>query len=253
MRSLTFSSRTIKEILRDPLSYIFCIGFPVVMLIIMTVVNNSIPKQADMTVFNLNNLTPGIAVFGLTFIMLFASMQVAKDRTTALIIRLHASPMKPSDFIVGYTLPMLIIGLIQIAITYVAGIVISIFVDYSFNYFDLFLSILFFIPSLVMYISFGLIFGTLFSEKAAPGICSILISVVGMIGGIWMDIESIGGTIMKVGKVLPFYRGVKCGRMVVNGSLGGAVTELLYTVLWAVAFYVIAIYVMNRKLKKDIM
>ena len=36
-----FAVRNVKEILRDPLSYIFALGFPVVMLIIMTIVNNS--------------------------------------------------------------------------------------------------------------------------------------------------------------------------------------------------------------------
>ena len=39
MKSIVFAKRTIKEILRDPLSYIFCLGFPLVMLIIMSIVD----------------------------------------------------------------------------------------------------------------------------------------------------------------------------------------------------------------------
>ena len=113
MRSIVFSKRTAKEILRDPLTFIFCLGFPLVMLVIMTIVNESIPKEAQMIIFNMEYLAPGIAIFGLTFIMQFTCLQVSKDRSTAFLSRLYTSPMKPMDFIVGYTLPILIIGLLQ--------------------------------------------------------------------------------------------------------------------------------------------
>ena len=121
MKGLIFCKRTVKEILRDPLSYIFCLGFPIIMLIIMTIVNESIPKQANMTVFQIQNLAPGIAYFGMTFVMLFACIQVSKDRNTALIMRLHASPMKSYDFILGYTLSVIIIALLQLAVTFLAS------------------------------------------------------------------------------------------------------------------------------------
>ena len=98
MRALVFGNRTFKEILRDPLSYIFCVGFPIVMLIVMSIVNDSIPAESGMTVFQLKNLTPGIMVFGLGFVMLFTCIQVSKDRTTALMLRLYTSPIKTIDF-----------------------------------------------------------------------------------------------------------------------------------------------------------
>ena len=37
-----FSSRNFKEIIRDPLSYIFCLGFPLVILFVMTLVKDGI-------------------------------------------------------------------------------------------------------------------------------------------------------------------------------------------------------------------
>ena len=114
MKSMVFAGRVGKEIRRDPLSYIFCLGFPIVMLVIMSVVDSSIPAQANMTVFHINNLAPGIAYFGLTFVMLFTGIQVSKDRTTALLLRLYASPMKAADYVIGYTLPVCILGIAQI-------------------------------------------------------------------------------------------------------------------------------------------
>ena len=65
MKGLVFAQRTIKEILREPLSYIFCLGFPLLMLLIMSVLNESLPKEAGMSLFALENLAPGTVYFGL--------------------------------------------------------------------------------------------------------------------------------------------------------------------------------------------
>ena len=89
---LAFSSRNFKELLRDPLSYIFCLGFPLIMLIIMSVINESIPPEANMTLFRIENLAGGIAVFGLSFVMLFTTLTVSKDRSGAFLVRLYATP-----------------------------------------------------------------------------------------------------------------------------------------------------------------
>lgn len=251
MKGLIFCKRTMKEILRDPLSYAFCLGFPIVMLIIMTIVNESIPAQANMTVFQIQNLGPGIAYFGLTFVMLFCCIQVSKDRNTALIMRLHASPMKSFDFILGYTLSVIVVAVLQLLITFIAAFIVSIVAKNTLPVGGTLLSIIILLPSAIMFISFGLIFGTLINEKAAPGICSIIISVVGMIGGIWMDVDGLKGTILKVAKVLPFYHGVKASRLAMAGEYTDMVKPLLIVCIWMVALYVLAIVVMNAKLKKD--
>lgn len=252
MRSMVFCKRVTKEILRDPLSYIFCLGFPIVMLIIMTIVNESIPPQAGMDIFGMGQLAPGMAFFGLSFVMIFICIQVSTDRNTSLLMRLHASPMQPVNFIAGYTLPVLVISLLQTVITYVASIVVGFVVDYSFSVLRLLLSILYLIPSMVIFISIGLIFGTLLNEKAAPGICSIIITVVGMLGGIWMPVDNIGGTVQDISKVMPFYHGVKVARLVVAGSYEDAWKPVLVTLAWAVVLYVLAVVVMHGKLKRDI-
>ncbi len=241
-----------KEILRDPLSYIFCLGFPLIMLVIMSIVDKSIPGQAGMTVFHIENLGPGIAYFGLTFVMLFTSIQISKDRTTALLLRLYASPMKSVDYILGYTLPVIVLAVIQMVICFIAAFAIGIVTGYSFSVGSILLSMLALLPSVFLFIGFGLLFGTLVNEKAAPGLCSIIISCVGMIGGIWMDIDGLGGTIKKVANVLPFYHGVQLSKAPFNSSIEQIGTHLLVTVLCAFVIYVIAVCVFQNKMKKDI-
>ena len=252
MKSKVFAVRTWKEIMRDPLSYIFCLGFPIVMLVIMSIVDSSIPSEAGPQVFHLPNLAPGIAYFGLTFVMLFACVQVSKDRATALLLRLYASPMKPIDYILGYTMPMVVLAVVQTVICFCASLVVGICIGEPLSVGELLLSVLALFPSMVLFVGFGILFGTLVGEKAAPGICSILISVAGMIGGIWMDVDGIGGVIAKVAEALPFYHGVTLARLPFRETAEGVAEHMIWTVVCGVLVYGVAIVVFRSKRKKDI-
>ena len=252
MKSLVFADRVGKEIRRDPLSYIFCLGFPIVMLVIMSIVDSSIPAQANMTVFHIYNLAPGIAYFGLTFVMLFTAIQVSKDRTTALLLRLYASPLKAADYVMGYTLPVFVLGLVQMSICFAVAYIVGRCQGYVFSVPEILLSMLFLIPSLLMFTGIGILFGSAVSEKAAPGLCSIIISAVGMIGGIWMDIDGIGGVLKKVATVLPFYHGVSLARAPFADAPGEISPALIRTLGFGVLFYVLAVAVFTGKMKKDV-
>lgn len=252
MKSIIFAKRIGKEIRRDPLSYIFCLGFPIVMLIIMSIVDSSIPAQANMTVFHIENLAPGIAYFGLTFVMLFTGIQVSKDRTTALLLRLYASPMKSVDYVIGYTLPVCILGIVQMLVCFAAAFIIGICRGYSFSVLDILFSMVLLIPSMVLFVGAGILFGSAVSEKAAPGLCSVIISAVGMIGGVWMDIDGMGGTMKKVAEVLPFYHGVNLARLPFKENVGNVAVHLIWTVGFGILFYVLAVLVFTAKMKKDV-
>ena len=250
MKSMVFAGRVGREIRRDPLSYIFCLGFPLVMLVIMSIVDASIPAQANMTVFHLENLAPGIAYFGLTFVMLFTGIQVSKDRTTALLLRLYASPMRAADYAVGYTLPVLALGIVQMGVCFAAAALVGAARGTALPLGDVLLSMLLLVPSLFLFAGIGILFGSAVSEKAAPGLCSIVISAVGMLGGIWMDIRGIGGVLKKIAEALPFYHGVTLSRAPFNGGgeWGG---DLLWTVLSGLIVYALAILVFTARMKKD--
>lgn len=251
MRALIYGKRTMKELLRDPLSYIFCLGFPMIMLLIMTTVYNSLPKEAEVDIFRIDNLAPGIAVFGLTFVMLFTSLQVSKDRTTSFMNRLYASPMTPSDFILGYTFPMIILSVIQQLLTFVAAIIIGKMTDVELSITGLLLCMLALLPSAIMYIGFGILFGTLLSDKSAPGICSIIIAGAGMLGGIWMPVEVMGGTFLKVCDFLPFRPGVVVARCAFSGDYHDFTKFLVEILGYGVVLYVLAIIIFRIKMKSD--
>ncbi|MCX7772717.1 MAG: ABC transporter permease, partial [Clostridia bacterium] len=98
MRFLVFASRNQKEIVRDPLNLAFGLGFPLVILFLLSAIQANIP----VSLFAIDKLAPGIAVFGLSFISLFAGTLISKDRSTSYLMRLFASPLTASDFIWSY-------------------------------------------------------------------------------------------------------------------------------------------------------
>ena len=251
MRTLIFSKRNLTELLRDPLSYIFCLGFPVIMLIIMTVVNESTPPQANMTIFNIDSLSAGIAVFGFTFVMLFTALHISKDRGSAFLARLYASPLESYEFIAGYTLPVMIIAFFQCIITYAASFIISIITGNTLSISHIIVSVLILMPSAFMFTGFGLLFGSLFNDKAAPGLCSIIITLSCMLGGVWMDVDNLKGGFKNLCIFLPFYHSVKTGRMAISGNYQDFPKSMLIVCVYAAAIYILAVAAFNSKKLKD--
>ena len=250
--TMVFAKRNLLEVLRDPLSWIFCIAFPIVMLVIMSIVNSAIPKEG-MTLFRIDNLAGGIAIFGQMFVMLFTAIAVAKDRSGAFLTRLYSSPMKSSNFVFGYILPMLLTAVIQVIVSLIAAVVISFISDYELSVLGLLFTVVAVIPSALMFSAIGFLFGALFNEKAAPGICSIIISLGAMVGGIWFDVEGVGGFMNKIGRCLPFLYATKLARAAITLDFG--VKEFLIplgvVVFAAILLTVLASIVFSSKMRAD--
>ncbi|MGN0588169.1 MAG: ABC transporter permease [Ruminiclostridium sp.] len=249
MKALTFASRNIKEILRDPISWIFCVGFPIVMLALMSVINNSIPPEANMTVFSIESLSPGIMVFGFTFVMLFAALLVSGDRSEAFLLRVFTSPLKPVNYITGYILPLILLAVLQSLVNMTASLIMALVLGKSLDIPMMLLSIVAALPAIIMFVSFGILFGTAFNKNAAPGLCSVIICLSGMMGGIWMDVENIGGTIYDICNALPFYHCVKSARLILSGDIAGGFTESGIVLIWAVIVTLFAVILFKKKIR----
>lgn len=247
MRSIVYAKRVTKELLRDPLSYIFCLGFPIFMLILFTVINASLPVEAQMTIFRLESITPGIGMFGLTFIMLFVAIQLSKDRETSLLTRLYTSPMKAADFVLGYALPALVIAVAQLLIAFAFAMILGLFIGEKLPVAGSLLSVFSLLPSAVLFIALGILFGSILSDKSAPAVTSILITAASLLGGVWIPLDAMEG-LKRVCEYLPFYHSVEAARAAMLGLDGIALHELLVT-LYALLSLVLAISVFKKKMK----
>lgn len=243
MRLLSFAVRCAKEILRDPLNLFFGLGFPVVLLLLLSAIQANIPAA----LFEIEHLAPGITVFGLSFMTLFSSTLIAKDRESALLQRLYTTPLRASDFILGYMLPLVPISAAQCMICYLLAVLLGLPVTVNILY-----AALWIIPSAVFQIALGLLCGSIFNSKQVGGICgALLTNVSAWLSGIWFDLDLVGGIFQKIADLLPFVHAVELERAVINGSFA-EITPHIYYVLGYTALAVIgAVLLFLRQMRKQ--
>ena len=247
MRTITFASRNTKEITRDILTLIFGIAFPLILLLLLSAINKAIPRGYGPTYFQIQYLAPGITVFGLSFLSLFSSMLIAKDRTTGFVLRLFTSPLRPSEFILGYTMPMIPIALTQSTVCYLCALFLGL--PFSVN---LLAAVAVNIPIAIVFIALGLMFGSVLSEKAVGGICgALLTNLSAWFSNIWFDTSMVGGAFETVSNILPFSHAVKAAQAAAAGDFGAIFPELWWVVAYAVVLTAAAVAVFAVKLKKN--
>lgn len=243
MKTLTFASRSAKEILRDKLNLAFGLGFPLILLLLLSLIQSNVPVP----LFEIQQLTPGVAAFALSFISLFSGMLIAKDRTGSLMLRLFTSPMRAGDFILGYCLPLLPIAFMQTVICFAAAFFFGL--KPSAN---VLLAIVVTIPTAILFIAIGLLCGSLFNDKQVGGICgALLTNVSAWLSGTWFDVELVGGVFKTIANCLPFVHAVNAGRYALNGEYAKIMPDLWWVIGYAIAILFISVLVFNRKVKNS--
>ena len=242
MRCLNFAKRTAKEILRDPLTLIFGLGFPVVLILLLSLIQKNIPAS----LFEIESLAPAMTVFGLSFITLFSSTTIAKDRESAFIERLYTTPMRSRDFILGYAIPLVPIAIIQSLICYVTGLIFGLKITVNLIY-----STLFIIPISLFFIGLGLLCGSLMNQKQVGGICgALLTNLTAWLSGIWFDLELVGGFFKRLAYCLPFYHAVELERMSFMGGFDGILEHLLWVLGYAALSIILSVIIFLKQMKK---
>ena len=243
MRMLTFAGRNTKEILRDPINLAFGLGFPLVLILLLSAIQANIP----VALFQIQHLTPGITVFGLSFMTLFSATLIAKDRGNSLLQRLYTTPMTPADFILGYTLPIVPIAVAQSVICYMAAIVLGLDVTVNILY-----ATIFTIPVSLLYIGLGLLCGSVLNDKQVGGICgALLTNLSAWLSGVWFDLDLVGGTFRKVAYALPFVHAVDMQRAILAGNFADIFPHVWWVFGYAVALLSAAILLFLRQMKKQ--
>lgn len=243
MRMIPFAKRCTKELLRDPLNLMFGLGFPVVLLLLLSAIQANIPVD----LFEIQHLAPGIAVFGLSFMTLFSATLVARDRETSFLQRLYTTPMKSVDFILGYLLPLLPIAMAQSAVSFLIAVLLGLPVTTN-----ILSAVLMIVPISVFYIALGLLCGSIFNVKQVGGICgALLTNLSAWLSGIWFDLDLVGGTFGKIANVLPFVHAVDLERAMINGNFSAAVPHLYPVLGYSVIVLIGAVFVFLRQMKKQ--
>ena len=243
MKTMTFAQRCTKEILRDPINLGFGLGFPLVLLLLLSSLQANIP----VSLFEINTLTPGLTVFGLSFMTLFSATLIAKDRESAFLQRLYTTPLTGFDFIIGYMLPLLPIALGQTVICYLAAIPLGLTVSVNIVY-----AILGIIPMAVFNIALGLLCGSVLGVKQVGGICgALLTNLSAWLSGVWFDLELVGGIFEKIANVLPFVHAVEMEKALCAGNFTLAATHMLPVFIYSILITAAAVLCFLGQMRKQ--
>ena len=243
MRMMTFAKRCTKEILRDPINLCFGLGFPLVLLLLLSTIQRNIPVN----LFEIDTLTPGITVFGLSFMTLFSATLIAKDRESALLQRLYTTPLTGFDYIAGYMLPLLPVSLGQMTICYLLAIHLGL--PLSIN---IFYAICAMIPMAIFHTALGVLCGSVLNVKQVGGICgALLTNLCAWFSGVWFDLKLLGGAFERIAKILPFWNASQLGKAMLEGRYEASAQYLLSIILYSGITTLICVFAFQRQMKKQ--
>ena len=241
MRMIAFARRNAREILRDPLSLGFGLGFPLILLALMTLIQRNVPVE----IFQMESLLPGICAFGESFFALFSAQLISKDRSSALMMRLKNSPLRARDFILGYALPLLPMALLQGALCVIFALLLGL--EPGWSILSMLVSLL---PGALVFIALGLICGSLLSERQVGGICgALLTNLSAWLSGAWFDLKLIGGGFEAFAYAMPFANAVDAARAALAGQPAG--TALLVSCIYAAGLCALAVVVFARRMRRS--
>ncbi len=239
---IAFSKRNALEIARDPLTIVFGAGMPVVLLLLLSAIQKNIPAS----LFEINQLMPGVVVFSLSFVTLFSALLIAKDRRGMFLTRLYTTPMRAGDFVIGYMLPLLPIGLVQAAVCVLVSIPLGIEINVN-----LLVMLICSLPSILFYVSMGLFFGSILTDKQVGGVCgALLTNVSAWLSGIWFDVNLVGGAFSKIANALPFIHAVEAERCALAGDMAGVMNHIWVVIVYAALALLLAVYLFLRQMRK---
>ena len=243
MRMWTFAGRNTKELIRDPLTLLFGLGFPLVLLLLLSAIQANVPVP----LFEIRHLTPGITIFGVSFMALFSATVISKDRGSSLLQRLYTTPLTSLDFILGYTLPLIPLSMAQCAVCYLAALALGLEPTVNILYATVCI-----VPISVLYIALGLLCGSVLSDKQVGGVCgALLTNLSAWLSGVWFDLELVGGAFQKIAHVLPFIHAVELERAVLAGDFGGIIPHLWWVLGYAAVTLALAVLLFLRQMKKQ--
>lgn len=245
MRALVFTKRCFSEILRDPITLFFGAGFPVILLVLLSVMNLNIPAEAQMTMFHIENLLPGVVVFGFSFLALFGGLLLSGDRETAFLTRLFTSPLRARDFIAGYALPLLLLAVAQALLCVCIGFVFGLSPTLH-----ILTMLLFLIPSIALFVGLGLLFGSLLGFRQVGSLCgALLTNVSAWLSGTWFSLDLLGDGFKTFAYCLPFANAVDAARAALAGDFMGALGHVWIVCIYAALSCMAAVLVFRQKMK----
>lgn len=240
MKSIVFSGRNWKELARNPASILCGVGLPVLLIITLSAMKRLIPGMSE--TFSIDKITPGMAVFSLSFLSMLLGILMTNDKKYSFLLRLFSTPMASKDYIIGYALPVFPLAIIQTLLCFGAGFAFGLPLHAG-----VLTAMLVLLPVAALYISFGLFIGiALNSENQVSGFITLFINATVFLGGVVIPLEQIGGIFQKICYILPFVHATAAMKNAISKDYASIPSHLL----WVTGYTLIIIFVSSWVFKK---
>jgi len=185
---------------------------------------------------------PGIAVYGFMILISTAAGIIAGDREKGFLSRMFTTPTRPSDFILGYSLPFIPVLIISALVYLGVGMALGLTIVGNLGH----VFLIFFLIGLCA-IGIGMIVGSLVKSESQTGVSWIFIVPMAMISGAWFTVDRMPSAVRSVAEALPFIHAIDGSRAVLNGSSFSAIVlDIYWLVGWAVALFAAGILLFRR-------
>jgi ABC-2 type transport system permease protein len=176
---------------------------------------------------------------------MFSAMMLSRDREGALLSRLLTAPLKPPDFILSYSLPYIPMVIVQIALCFGIGALLGLEMPGNAG-----LAFLVLLVMGICCVELGMILGLLFNVNQVSGVGSAIITLVALLGGIWIDLEVIGGVFRDIGNALPFAHAIGGVRdvMVYGAGFSDIAVDFYWVLGYTLVFFALGTFLFRRRM-----
>lgn len=205
------------------------------------------PIHIETEIDYMDFIGPGIIVFGILIIIPTAARTMVLDKEKGMLARLLTTPTRPIDFILGYSVGLVLIAAAQIIIIMVATWLFGLNMTGN-----PFLAFFVFLLTSMCCIGIGMVVASLTkTENQAEPLCWLFAMPLAALSGCWFSIELMPSYLRTFANVFPFAHTVEASRAILIRGVGlEAISyDFFFLVGWAMAIFVIGVILFRRSMR----
>jgi ABC-2 type transport system permease protein len=205
------------------------------------------PIHIETEITFIDFMGPGIIIFGLLILIPTSARMMVRDKEKGFLSRLLTTPARPLDFVSGYSLCLVAIGIVQIIIFIAAAWGFGMDIVGS-----LWLAFLIFLLAGLSSIGIGMVVASLSkSENQAEPLCWLFAMPLAMLSGCWFSIDLLPSYLRYIARAFPYAHAIDASRGVLTRGVGieAISTDFIFLVGWAVAIFIIGVFLFRRTMR----
>jgi len=208
---------------------------------------NANPIHIETEITYIDFIAPGIIIFGLLILIPTSARIIVHDKEKGFLSRLLTTPLRPVEFISGYSLCLVVVAIAQIIIFILVGWLLGMDIVGSIG-----LAFLVFLLTALCSIGIGMVVAALSkTENQAEPLCWIFAMPLAMLSGCWFSVEMLPSYLRNVAYAFPYAHAIDASKAVITRGVGMEVvsSDVLFLAGWAVGVFAIGVILFRRSMR----